>query len=215
MKRTPAPLALLLAAIPLGAASQPASQPAPRPPTLPTRDVTVRYEVEGEATSLLPGGLPGPVTLSWDAAAARVRAEGQGRNQVAVLDLRTRQGQVFDTKLRIVLPLQLKPGSLEPLTLNGARLTPTGNDTVAGLPCTSYTVAGRTPGTVCLSPDGVPLRGTGQVEGKPGRFTALSVTYGALSPALFAPPPGYMQLGDGRGGGLDLRGLERMFGRPQ
>lgn len=182
---------------------------AAQPATLPTRDVSVRYQVEGEATSLLPGGLPGPVTLSWDAAGTRVRAEGQGRNQVAVVNLRTRQGEVFDTKLRMVLPLQLRPGSLDPLTLNGARLAPAGSDTVAGLPCTVYTVAGRPghpAGTVCLSADGIPLRGSGEIEGRPGRFAAVAVTYGALAPALFAPPPGYMQLG---GGGLNLHDLGR------
>ena len=205
----PALLAVLLPAVAAGQpAGRPVTQPATQPVTLPTRDVSVRYQVEGEATSLLPGGLPGPVTLSWDAAGARVRAEGQGRNQVAVVNLRTRQGEVFDTKLRLVLPLQLRPGGLDPLTLNGARLTPAGSDTVAGLPCTLYTVAGRTGGTVCLSADGIPLRGSGEVEGRPGRFTALAVTYGAIAPALFAPPPGYMQLGNG-GGGLNLHELGR------
>lgn len=77
-------LTLLLAAGPVLANAQTA------PLVQPSRDVTARYAVTGEATSLLPGGLPGPVTLYWDAGRQRVRAEAEGRNQVAVVDLRTR-----------------------------------------------------------------------------------------------------------------------------
>ena len=73
--------ALVLAALPVATNAQPA------PLVQPNRDVTVRYVITGEATSLLPGGLPGPATLSWDAARQRLRAEAEGRNQVAVVDL--------------------------------------------------------------------------------------------------------------------------------
>lgn len=199
-----APTAFALAALPLAAVAQPA------PLVQPSRDVTVRYAVTGEATSLLLGGLPGPATLSWDAARQRLRAEAEGRNQVAVVDLRTRSGQVYDTSLRLVLPLKLRPGALGPLTPDTARLQPRGRDTVAGLACTDYAVEGRTPGTVCLTADGVPLRGSGTIEGKPGRFTALSVTYGPVPPDRFTPPPGYMSLGGA--GGLDLRNFRSLLG---
>lgn len=206
--------AALLAAVSLAAAAavQPAvAQPAAvRPATVPTRDVTVRYQVEGEATSLIPGGLPGPVTVAWDAAGQRLRAEAQGRNQVALVDLRTRRGEVFDTALRAVLPLHLRPDTMDVLAANGSRLTRQGSDTVAGLPCTTYAVASRTPATLCLTADGVPLRGDGLVEGRPGRFTALSVSYGPVPAAAFVPPPGYLQLG-GSDGNLDLRRLEGLF----
>lgn len=192
-------LTLLLAAGPVLANAQTA------PLVQPSRDVTARYAVTGEATSLLPGGLPGPVTLYWDAGRQRVRAEAEGRNQVAVVDLRTRSGQVFDTGLRIVLPLKMRPGALGPLSPDAAHLQPRGRDTVAGLPCTEYTIDGRNPGTVCLTADGVPLRGSGTVEGKPGRFTALSVAYGPVPTDRFVPPPGYVSLGSV--GKLDLRSL--------
>ena len=205
----PAPATLLAPLLVLLSARPGLAQPATQPATLPTRDVVVRYQVEGEATSLLPGGLPGPVSLSWDAENGRVRAEAQGRNQVALLDLRSRTGEVFDTGLRVVLPLRLRGDILQRLTLEGARLQPRGQDVVAGLPCTTYAVDGRTPGTVCLTPDGVPLRGTGEVDGRPGRFTATAVTYGPVPPALFVPPQGYMALGSGNRGGLDLRSLGR------
>lgn len=187
------------------AAAPAAAQPAPL--VQPSRDVTVRYAVSGEATSLLPGGLPGPATLSWDAARQRLRAEAEGRNQVAVIDLRARTGQVYDTSLRVVLPLKLRPGALGPLTPEAARLQPRGHDTVAGLPCTDYAVEGRTPGMVCLTADGVPLRGSGTIEGRPGRFTALSVAYGPIPPDRFMPPPGYVSLG-----GIDKLDLRSLLG---
>lgn len=196
--------ALVLAALPVATNAQPA------PLVQPNRDVTVRYVITGEATSLLPGGLPGPATLSWDAARQRLRAEAEGRNQVAVVDLRTHTGQVYDTSLRVVLPLKLRPGALGLLTSDAARLQPRGRDTVAGLPCTDYTVDGRTPGMVCLTADGVPLRGSGSIEGKPGSFTALSVIYGPVPPDRFTPPPGYMSLSGADT--LDLRSLRGLLG---
>ena len=184
------------------------------PRVAPTRDVVVTYRVEGEATTLVPGGLPGPVRLSWDAAGQRLRAEAEGRSQVALVDLHAHTGQVIDTALRVILPLPIRPADLRPLTLDGARLTSRGHDTVAGLPCTTYTVeAGRETGTVCLTPDGVMLRGEGLVDHKPGRFVATAVIYAPLPPALFVPPPGYMALTVGGKNGLnDLRALGQALG---
>lgn len=198
--------ALLLLALP--AAAQP-----PAPPRLqPARDVVVTYRVEGQAANAIPGGLPGPVRLSWDAAGQRVRAETEGRSQVALIDLRQHTGQAIDTSLRIVLPLPVRAADLQPLTLQGTRLTPRGKEVVAGLPCTAYLVeGGKAPGSVCLTPDGVPLRGQGEIDGKPGRFTALAVAYGPLSPALFTVPAGYIALGSSGAGALS--GLGALLGR--
>jgi hypothetical protein len=191
------------------------AQSAPR--TQPSRDVMVVYRIEGEAARAIPGGLSGPVRLSWDAAGQRVRAEAEGRSQVALLDLRNHTATGYDTALRVALPMPIRPSDIQPLTLENARLTPRGRDVVAGIPCTVYAVAGRSPGTVCLSADGVPLRGEGDIDRRPGSFTALSVAYGPLPPSLFTVPPGTMaldgvagiagRLGGGGGGGLNLRDL--------
>ena len=200
---------------------------APAPPLVqPSRDVVGTYVVEGQATSLVPGGIPGPVRLSWDAAGQRLRVEVTGRNQVALIDLKAHSGQAIDPGLRVVLPLPVRASDLQPLTLEGARLTRTGRDVVAGLACTVYAVdGGGRPGTVCLTPDGVPLRGQGEFNGKPGTFRATAISYGALPPALFTVPSGYITLngsgggglggaigsalGGGGAGGLDLRSLGR------
>ncbi len=206
-----APLALLLLA----------AAPSEAPRTRPSRDVVVSYRVEGDATRLVPGGLPGPVTLSWDASGQRLRAEADGLSQIALLDLRARTGQAVDNTLRIALPLPLRPDDLQPLTLDGAHLTPAGRDTVGGLACNVYQVevgqgTSKTPGTVCLTPDGVPLRGEGIIKGKPGSFTATSVRYARLPSELFTVPPGYMSLGaESGGGGLSLKSLRRLLGPGQ
>ncbi len=212
-------VALVLAGLSSVAVAQ-SLQPPGGPRTRPSRDVVVTYSMSGPALSLGPGGIQGPVTLSWDAAGLRVRAEAAGRSQVALIDLKAHAGQAIDTTLRVVLPLPVRPNDLQPLTLDGARLTPKGKDTVAGLSCTAYAFeSAQGPGTVCLTPDGVPLRGQGAVSGKAGAFTALSVRYGALSPDLFTVPPGYMALGGGTGGtggtggaSGGLAGLAQKFG---
>ncbi len=191
--RLATPAAALLALAQFG----PAASFAQQPPLQPTRDVVAIYRVEGEATRLVPGGLDAPVRLSWSAARRQLRAEADGRAQVALLDLATNTGQVIDTRLRVVLPIQVRADQLRPLTLAGARLSPRGRAMVAGLSCTEYRIeGGKTPGSVCLTGDGVPLRGQGEIQGRPGRFTALSVRYEALPRDLFEPPPGYIMLGD-------------------
>ena len=159
-----------------------------------------------------PAASPGPLRLSWDAAGQRVRAEAEGRSQIALLDLKNHTSQAIDTTLRLVLPLPIKASDLQPLTLEGARLTPRGRDTIAGLPCTTYTVQATTPGSVCLTPDGVPLRGQGEISGKPGTFTATAVQYGRLPPDLFEIPRGYIALGGGGGGAQGLAGMAGKLG---
>lgn len=169
------------------------AQPAPR--IRPTRDVTATYKLDGPALDLIPGGIQGPVRLSWDAGGQRVRAESDGRSQLALLDLKAHTGQVVDSTLRIILPLRIHEKDLQLLTLEGAHLVPHGHETIAGLACAVYSFdTDQGPGTVCLTADGVALRGQGKVRGKLGGFTAVSVSYGALPASLFEPPPGYISL---------------------
>lgn len=166
-----------------------------RPRTQPTRDVTVAYRVSGAAASAIPGGIPGALRLSWDAAGQRLRAEAEGRTQAVIVDLRAHSAQLLDTGLRSALTLPVRDGDLQPLTLDGARLTRRGNDTVAGLACTNWDVqARRGSGVICLTADGVPLRADGDVDGRTGTFTATSVSYGPLPADLFRAPPDFMQL---------------------
>ena len=189
MTRWPLALAPTLAFVALPAAAQ------DRPLVQPSRDVVVTYRVEGAATQVIPGGVPGTLRLSWDAAQQRLRADAEGRTQALLVDMRSGTARLMDRGLRTAFTLPVRSHDLRPLSLDGARLTRRGPETVAGLPCTAYAVqSSRGQGTVCLTQDGVALRGAGEVDGKPGSFTALTVAYGALPAALFEVPPGYMQL---------------------
>jgi hypothetical protein len=176
------------------AAMPPAAQAEDRPRIQPSRDVAVTYRVEGEAASAVPGGIPGALRLSWDAAGQRLRAEPEGRTQAVIVDLRAHSVQMMDTVLRSALTLPVREADLQPLTLDGARLTRRGDEVVAGLPCTDWAVQSpRGAGTVCLTADGVTLRAEGEVDGRRGAFTASSVSYGPQRDGLFRVPPEYMQ----------------------
>ena len=176
------------------AAMAPAARAEDRPRIQPSRDVAVTYRVEGEAASAVPGGIPGALRLSWDAAGQRLRAEPEGRTQAVIVDLRAHSVQMMDTMLRSALTLPVRDADLQPLTLDGARLTRRGEEVVAGLPCTDWAVRSpRGAGTVCLTEDGVTLRADGEVDGRRGAFTASSVSYGPQQDGLFRVPPEYMQ----------------------
>ena len=173
------------------------------PRVQPSRDVVVDYRVEGAAAEVVPGGAPGRLRLSWDAAGQRLRAEAEGRTQALLADLRGHTAMMVDSALHTAITLPVRGGDIQALSLEGARLTRRGTVAVAGLGCTEYDVqASRGTGTVCLTPDGVALRGRGVVNGRSGSFMAESVSYGALPPMLFQPPPGTMQ--------LRIPGLERL-----
>ncbi|MDP9095977.1 MAG: hypothetical protein M3N26_05395 [Pseudomonadota bacterium] len=165
------------------------------PPTLPTHDVSVTYRLQGAMRASVPGGLPEVVRLAWDAGARRLRVEPEGRHQVLLVNLTVPRAELIDTGMHGVLTLPMRPKDIEPLTLQDATLTARGKAVVAGLGCTEYDVAAkRGRGVVCLTADGVALRGSGTVDGKRGEFTAMSVVPGPLPAGSFDVPSGYMHL---------------------
>jgi len=162
---------------------------------LPTRDVTMVVRLAGAADTAIPGGAPGTLRLQWQAGAQRLRVEPEGRRQVLVLDLSERSVAFIDSGAKTAMSLPMRERDLQPLKLAGAKLSPKGHETIAGLACTDYDVqASRGHGTVCLTPDGVALRAAGEVDGHEGSFTAISVQYGAVPASTFEVPQDYMQL---------------------
>ena len=165
------------------------------PRVTPSRDVSVTYRVQGAAAEAIPGGIPGTLRLFWNAAGQKLRAEAEGRPQSVLVDLQGHSALILDSVLRAALTLPVRRADLQPLTLNGARLTRRGQQMVAGLPCTAYGVASsRGAGEVCLTSDGVALHAEGDVDGRQGSFTALSVSYGPLPAAMFTVPQGYFNM---------------------
>ena len=166
-----------------------------RPRVQPTRDVTVTYRVEGAAAQAIPGGTDGPLRVSWDAAGQRLRAAPERRPQAVIVDLPRHTAALIDDAMHAVLALPVRPADLNPLATDGARFTRRGLATVAGFACVTWAVeAKRGAGTVCLTADGVALRGEGTVNGRQGSFIATSVAYGPVAADLFSPPPGYFAM---------------------
>ena len=67
----------------------------------------------------------------------------------------------------------------------------TGTDNVAGEACAIWEFAagdGETPGSACVTRDGIPLR---VISGSETLMLAKSISRGPQDPALFAPPAGY------------------------
>ena len=186
---------LLLTLLPMVAATMAQAAPPDRPRVQPDRDVTVTYRLEGAATQAIPGGVDGPLRLSWDAAGQRLRAEPANRPQAVIVDLPRHTASVVDDAMHAVLTLPVRERDLQPLTLDGVGMTRRGTDTVAGHPCTTWAMQSkRGTGTVCLTPGGVALRAEGDIDGRHGSFTATNVLYGAVAADLFTAPPGYMTL---------------------
>lgn len=187
------PVALALLLLPALAVAQ--ERAAERPPTLPSRDVAVTYQVSGAAAEALPGGAPGALRLAWDAAGQRLRVGADGRPQAAIVDLTEGSAVILDRGLHTALTLPLGARAADGIALSGAHFRRRGTEQVAGYACTDYAVQDqRGSGTLCLTADGVPLRGNGTWGGRPGRFVATQVDYGAQPDGLFRPPPGFVQL---------------------
>lgn len=189
------PLLMIACAAMAQAAPPQAASSQDRPRVQPDRDVTVTYRLEGAATQAIPGGVDGPLRLSWDATGQRLRAEPANRPQAVIVDLPRHTASVVDDMMHAVLTLPVRERDLQPLTLDGVQMTRRGAGTVAGRACTTWAVqAKRGSGTVCLTPDGVALRAEGEIDGRHGSFTATDVAYGPVAAGLFTVPPGYMTL---------------------
>ena len=200
---TPA-LAVLCAATVAVAAPALAASPAPR--VLPRRDVTVTYRVSGAAADAIPvlgtPGVPTELRLEWSAGHNRLLVAPTGRPQRLLVDLTGHQATVLDDGMRAALQLPMRDADVQALTMANARFTRRGQETVAGESCTDWAVeSGRSTGTVCLTEDGVPLRGEGNVNGRPGTFVATAVDHGRVDPADVALPAGYNRLELPRFGG--------------
>lgn len=187
--------AVLLAAVAL-----PARADAP-PRVLPAHDVAVRYRTTGAAADSIPslaGRGAGPVTevqLAWDAGGRQLRAEAEGRPQYVIVNLPGHRTTVLDDGMHAALLLPMRDTDVEALTMANARFTRRGSETVAGERCTDWAVqSARGTGTVCLTEDGVPLRGDGTVNGRAGAFTATRIDRGALPAETFTVPAGYTLL---------------------
>lgn len=161
------------------------------PPLAATREATVLYRAQGPrdqaATSVRvhvsggklrvePASLPGYVIVD------------RGADRVLLV---MRQPLIyFETPARSDLVRDLLPNER-------MRFTRKGSEHIAGLSCTVWDVQapeGRT-GSVCVTPDGIVLRGQGHdPQYGSGNVEAVSVTYAPQPASLFQLPAGYLRM---------------------
>jgi len=185
MKRLARLLSGVLALGALGAGSSVWAEPAPAH-LRPVRDVAVTYRVQGGNQT------PRMVAVAWLATAQRIRVEPPDLPGWVLADLARNeallvmeaQGMALRLPASDVLPLL---DGIPP----GTRLAPRGSGVVAGHRCDIWQVSRQdAEGAVCLTKDGVILRGEGARGGRRGRLEATHVAYGRQDPARFQLPAG-------------------------
>jgi hypothetical protein len=171
--------ALLMAATPV----------AERPTYLPTRDVAVTYQVTGEKLTA-----PQTIEAHFSAAANKLRLDDPALAGYAVIDRAAARITVVLTQARAftVLPFDADRFILD----QSATFTRTGTSDVDSLHCTTWKIVTTTAsGSVCLTNDGILLRGSFHDEhGGSGGLEATDVTYSPQPAGLFNPPAGFLKM---------------------
>jgi hypothetical protein len=162
-----------------------------RPPDVPTRDVSVTYQVQGGQ----PGGGPQTIRMTYKAAGDKMRID-EDHVESTIMDGSARRTLVLNNQQRIYFQVPYDPEQERGAMPPGLNFSRAGNDTVAGLPCTVWRAQqGSNSSTACLTADGVMLR---TEEPGPGgaaqRMVATSVDYAPQPDGLFVPPAGYRRV---------------------
>lgn len=165
------------------------------PPTAPTRDVAITYR----ATGTIQGKQQDrEMRLAITAGGQLMRIEGLGQPGgdagYLIIDRRSKRMLMVVPKDKHFLELPASDVFSRGFLLNSAMgFTRRGSETVAGLSCTVWEISARAGGgTVCVTDDGVLLRGRGQ-RGRQ-EIEATKVTYATQPSALFKPPADYARL---------------------
>ena len=165
----------------------------PHPLFLPTRDVAVTYRIGAGA------GQPSETTHMYYTTAdgGLLRIDTPSGAGFTVLERARNAQMLVISARRVFAAMTLPPGTANGFILNDTMTyVRQGRRTIAGYPCTEWTVT--TPGTkgeACVTDDGVLLAGQGGQPGGPQTdLTATEVSYGPQNPSLFRPPAGFRQL---------------------
>lgn len=156
-----------------------------RPVFPPTRDVAVTYRLNSAQLNA-----PHDVVLRYSAAADRFRVEG-GLPGYALVDRKAGHASIVIEQLGLMMDAPPRAGLDQAFLLeNARRFVRQGSDTIAGLHCTVWDVAGDSAsGSACVTADGVVLRASGHDrKGRAGSIEATQVEYRHQAEALFFPP---------------------------
>jgi hypothetical protein len=176
-------IAVLAATAPVTAAEQPRY--------LPNRDAAITYRSTGTDQNIPPN-----LTIRYFAAGNRLRIEG-GPLGYLLVDRAMERVELVMPQPRLVVEMPQGGGITDGFILGDhLRFSRTGQDNVLGRACTTYDVtAERARGKVCLTSDGLLLRGEGQGrDGRRAAIEAVSVALATQPPGLFSPPDGYRMM---------------------
>ncbi len=180
---------MLAMLIGLGGAGGAAAQD--HPPYMPTRDVAVEYKVKSG-----PDDAPQHIHMMFTAGGDRVRVEPPGMPGYSVIDRTAQRMMMVFPDRHAYMELPFDPEKRRSFAFNDSmKFTRKGTDTVAGVPCTIWTVqTEKTTGIACVSEDGVILRGQGAGENAGSSMEAVKVEYGPQPDSLFQPPADYKKV---------------------
>ncbi|MGI4746091.1 MAG: hypothetical protein ACRYGI_16860 [Janthinobacterium lividum] len=179
------------------------------PQLMPTRDVSVLYNVQPEGAPA-----PEPVHVYFRGGGGLMRVDGpagpDGNSQgQMILDRDAKVMTVVLNGPRIFMQIPEQEEVRSPFVLDASmHFTRSGTGSVAGLACTQWTIATPKGGaTACVSADGVVLSESGvDGQGARGELVAQTVQYGPLAAALFTPPPGYQRTAHPQNMGAGMNG---------
>jgi hypothetical protein len=157
------------------------------PAFLPTRDVSVTYELDA------PGRAAEDYRLNFDAARRLARVETAAQGIYVLANLAEGRAQVVIPALHAIVEAP-DFSNLTQLIANAdnSQFTPLGHGHYAGMECEKYLVLNaQGSGTACITRDGVVLHFAGKDAHGSAEVTALSVDFGPLPPGEFRPPDGF------------------------
>jgi len=166
------------------------------PPFAATRDAAITYKLLGDRTD---PHLPSEMHMYLKADGGLMRVDASGQPGYAVIDRpNNRMFLVMDSQKAYMEMDPTDSGGPQQFMLNSSmQFTRQGDDVVAGLPCTIWSVqAKQGSGLACITGDGVILRAQGVAANgsKTGGLEATSVSYATQPASLFAPPEGYARM---------------------
>lgn len=174
---------------------------AERPPFLPTRDVAVVYEVQSNQIPAGPmtgdGQGPHVVTVRYSVAAGRARLEQASMPGYMLIDPGGKRVIMVMDQLMSYMEMPLNGKTGADLLLNDRmKFVRGGTEKVAGLPCTVWNVtSGQTTAQLCITEDGVILRGEGgDSRNGRGKLMAKTVSFADQKRASFSVPPGLLRM---------------------
>jgi hypothetical protein len=163
------------------------------PRFLPTRDSVITYRLSGSDPRV-----PGTLAVHSSADLGRLRVDGVPLGYV-LIDTRAERVELVMPQPRLVFELPPGAGITQDFLLGpDLRFTRTGRARILGRACTTYDVTadhGRAHGRVCLTEDGLLLRGEG--VGADGRTASIEATEIRQTPqpvGLFSPPDTYRMM---------------------